>query len=271
MVTITSYERGHTMILKNHIMMLNDIIYKIYTIEDFDTMRSSVLAALKLLIPYEIATFSLAKPDTAPLYELTDPVCNGLEEGRWEYYEKCQDMNYTRWTFSAPIAKAYRESDLMSDEERMKTPYYKEILIPTNVHYSAILTIVHNGRFYGCIDIFRSRESGDFSDEEMLMLDMLKDHLSYRLAQEKHAEASAPTHTKTVRHCPDREQLISLYDLTNREIEIVSLLLDGMGRDEIAEKLSISLNTLKKHTSNIYRKTGASGYRDLIKLMHHVN
>ena len=259
------------MILKNDMMMLNDIIYKIYTIKDFDTMRSSVLSSLKLLVPYEVATFSLAKPDTAPVYELTDPVCDGLEEGRWEHYEKCQDMDYTRWTFSAPIAKAYRESDLMSDEDRVKTPYYQNILKPTNVHYSAILTIVHNGRFYGCIDIFRSRASGDFSDEEMLMLDMLKDHLSYRLASEKGFEnddaSAASAHPKNGRHYPGRDQLINIYDLTNREAEITLLLLNGMGREEIAEELSISLNTLKKHTSHIYRKTGAKGYRELIKIM----
>ena len=51
------------MIHKNDMMLLNDIIYKIYTTEDYDDMRKSVLSSLKFLIPYEVGTFYLASPD----------------------------------------------------------------------------------------------------------------------------------------------------------------------------------------------------------------
>lgn len=247
------------MIYKNDIMMLNDIIYKIYTIEDFDTMRASVLSSLKFLIPYEMATFSLASPDTP--YELVSPVYVGLTEERWQMYEdEFQDMDYTRWTFAAPIAKAYRETDLMSDEARVSTPFYQKMFAPVNIHYSAILTIIQDGEFFGCIDLFRRIDDRDFSDEEMLMLDLLKDHLSYRLSNEKKRAAGKKLHL-------DQNALIDDYNLTRREIEILNLLLDNTDRDEICSRLAISANTLKKHTSNIYRKTSVSSYRELIKRM----
>lgn len=250
------------MLYKNDLMMLNDIIYKIYTIEDFDTMRNSVLSSLKLMIPYDIGTFSLASTDEDDPYTLVEPVYIGLPPERWTMYaDDFSDMDYTRWTFAAPIAKAYRESDLMTDEARINTPYYQNMFKPVGIHHSAILTLIKDGEFYGCINLFRRLEDINFTDQEMLMLDMLKDHLSYRLSREK---AVFTEHTV---HHPDKDKLEDQFGLTRREIEILFLLLDGTNRDDISNNLSISPNTLKKHTANIYKKTSVNSYRELLKLM----
>ena len=50
--------------------------------------------------------------------------------------------------------------------------------------------------------------------------------------------------------------LESEYMLTTREIEVLRLLNMGLSRNEIAETLSISINTAKKHLSNIYAEMG---------------
>ena len=254
------------MFYKNDMMMLNDIIYKIYTIEEFDAMRNSVLASLKLMIPYEIATFSLSSTDEDDPYELVNPVFVGLPPERWQMYaEDFSDMDYTRWTFAAPIAKAYRESDLMTDEARINTPYYQHMFAPVGIHHSAILTLIKDGEFYGCINLFRKLEDIDFTDQEMLLLDMLKDHLSYRLSKEKAVV------TAGIKSHPDKDILADRFELTRREIEILFLLLDGIDKEDICDQLSISPNTLKKHTANIYRKTSVSSYRELIKLMETIS
>ena len=39
------------MLEKNSILLLNEIIYRIYTVRDFDEMRRSVLEFLQYLIP----------------------------------------------------------------------------------------------------------------------------------------------------------------------------------------------------------------------------
>ena len=46
--------------------------------------------------------------------------------------------------------------------------------------------------------------------------------------------------------------------LTSRELEIMRLICDGYSNSEIAGELMISVNTIKKHTSNIYSKMGVS-------------
>jgi len=47
--------------------------------------------------------------------------------------------------------------------------------------------------------------------------------------------------------------------LTEREIEILHLVADGLTNDEISERLSISVRTVERHMSNVYRKLGVSG------------
>ena len=44
------------------------------------------------------------------------------------------------------------------------------------------------------------------------------------------------------------------YGLTSREKEVLSLLVDGMAKKQIAEKLFVSFNTVDKHVRNIYDK-----------------
>ena len=53
---------------------------------------------------------------------------------------------------------------------------------------------------------------------------------------------------------PDQDDLID--KLTNREYEILKLLAEGQTNQQIADALIVSVNTVKKHTSNIYGKLG---------------
>lgn len=45
-------------------------------------------------------------------------------------------------------------------------------------------------------------------------------------------------------------------DLTNREYEILQLITKGFSNADIADKLFVSISTIKTHTSNLYAKMG---------------
>ena len=53
--------------------------------------------------------------------------------------------------------------------------------------------------------------------------------------------------------------------LTARELDILSLILDNCKRKEIAEKLCLSENTVKTHTSHIFTKLSVAGRSELIE------
>jgi DNA-binding NarL/FixJ family response regulator len=55
---------------------------------------------------------------------------------------------------------------------------------------------------------------------------------------------------------PELEKQLSGLGISPREAEIIGLILRGFNNKEIGDKLFISLETVKKHISNIYRKLG---------------
>lgn len=56
------------------------------------------------------------------------------------------------------------------------------------------------------------------------------------------------------------------YEITNRELEIIQLISKGLTNKEIAEKLFISIDTVKDHNYNIFRKTGTKNRTQLANL-----
>lgn len=57
---------------------------------------------------------------------------------------------------------------------------------------------------------------------------------------------------------PEFEQIIETYPLTDRELEILELIVSGCSNAQIAEKLFITVGTVKTHVRNILNKLGAN-------------
>lgn len=62
------------------------------------------------------------------------------------------------------------------------------------------------------------------------------------------------------------EQEPPVVNLTNREKEIMEFLTVGLRNKEIADKLYISLNTVKTHTKNIYAKLGIKSRIEALRI-----
>lgn len=56
------------------------------------------------------------------------------------------------------------------------------------------------------------------------------------------------------------------YDLSRRERDVLNLLLGGHTAQSIADKLVISLNTVKSHTYHIYRKMGINSKQEIVDI-----
>jgi two-component system, NarL family, response regulator LiaR len=55
-------------------------------------------------------------------------------------------------------------------------------------------------------------------------------------------------------------------ELTERESDVLRCMVDGMNNNEIAEKLFISLGTVKYHISNIFQKLGVDSRVEVVKM-----
>lgn len=62
-------------------------------------------------------------------------------------------------------------------------------------------------------------------------------------------------------------ELCRIYDLSSREQDVVREICNGLSNQQIADRLFISLQTVKDHTSRIYYKTNCSGRAMLISMV----
>ncbi|WP_221392676.1 LuxR C-terminal-related transcriptional regulator [Dyadobacter sp. NIV53] len=54
-------------------------------------------------------------------------------------------------------------------------------------------------------------------------------------------------------------------ELTARETEVIQLIVNGLSSKEIADRLHISINTVKNHRSSLFRKTHSRNMADLVR------
>lgn len=92
---------------------------------------------------------------------------------------------------------------------------------------------------------------------------ILKDMKMDRLAEalRKAAQGEVTLHPRVasrviqeIKSTPEKETLTPGAELTERELDVLKLIANGMANSEIAEKLFISENTVKGHVSNILSK-----------------
>ncbi|HEX2048772.1 MAG TPA: LuxR C-terminal-related transcriptional regulator [Acidimicrobiales bacterium] len=64
-------------------------------------------------------------------------------------------------------------------------------------------------------------------------------------------------------HRPVKQPLVD--PLSDRELDVLRLLASDLGGPEIARELSVSLNTIRTHTKNIYAKLGVNNRRAAVR------
>ncbi len=239
----------------NDWILLNNIIYKIYTTEGFNDMRYEILSQLRMVLDFDSADFYMASKEKGKL--LCNPVTYNCDVDLSEMYE---DICYSRKLVSSGKMLIYRETDIISDDVRVNTDYYKKVYKPNNWHYALQIVIARHKKFLGTITFYRTIGKEDFHYDDIFILDILKDHLAYRLEQfYKSGESGISKITVT--------QAVVKYDLTRREHTILKQLMSGRDNASICDDLAITPNTLKKHILNIYRKLGIKNRVQLFKLV----
>ena len=239
----------------NDWIFLNSIIYKIYTMNNIDEMRAQFLEQMKMLIDYDSADFHLADPGGEN--RLVSPVLFNCEEDMSIAYD---EMDYSRGILYSGKTLIYRETDIISDSKRIETDYYKKVYKVNKWHYSLQMVLARKKEFVGVATFYRSIGKDDFAYDDIFILDLLKDHLAYRLYQQKKSgdllseKLSVPAASQK-------------YGLTRREETILRFLMEGRDNDKICEELVISENTLKKHILNMYRKLGINNRVGLFKMI----
>ena len=237
---------------KNDFLCINSLIYQIYNEPDFLAMRNRVLELVQTLIPCAFASFMTVSRNEAGL-SLTDPVGRPEELAVERVYMTMQEQDYSRWLMFGSRSQVIRASDLLSEHERVQTPYYQKCCAPFGLHYILDAALVMQGESLGVLSLYREKKQGDFTAEEIFLLQALSDHLAARFFRERCGAKETGIENR-----PTLAAFCEARHLTRREVQVLTALLQGDDTASISQRLCISANTLKKHQQSIYRKCNVS-------------
>lgn len=241
---------------------INDIVLHIYSKTDIYNMRLDFLREVKELIPFDKSFFDLGYKKNAKVV-FFDPVTETVNEKYLNsYFKVYESVDVMFWFFSQNESNIYRETDYVPSATLGMSLFYNEWMLPQNIRYSMGSKVAQDDILYGSVNLWRGEDKGDFTDEEIEILKVLNEHLSLYFHNR---------YPNGIRRNDDNDYadtLMHLYNLTARESEIVELIYQGLTSKQIAEKIYISENTVKKHTYNIFKKMKVSNRSQIIKIVH---
>lgn len=245
---------------KNTFLILNDIIYDLYTWETISDIRENFFQRLKLIIPFSYASILLRDKTAKDSVRLTSPICypDSFKEAEEEYLRSA-DEDYLLWILHAKESKLVCESSILDEERRLQSPLYLHCYQNYDIYDSMQYSIVYNQEFLGVLTLFRTQADGIFTSDDMFYLRSLGMHLNVVMKQLLHAGSTKKSASSSL------EELAKHFSLTHRESQVLAEIYSFKGNEEILTALDISDSTLQKHLQNIFRKMKVSSKWELLR------
>lgn len=237
----------------NNWSVLNRIVFNIYTTEDTKQMQRVFLEQMRLAVDFDSAEFFLT--DLTDSQRFVNAVPYNCETNGEKLFCEMLDKCNIKLNGKSIIFKG---SDVVSADEKENASFYRDQLVSNNWKHSLHLILGDGKNCLGLVSLYRSIGKENFDADDVYVLDLMKDHLIYRLSVDR-ADRACIQEKLTVTEATER------YHLTRRESAILRRLMQGQNNTQISEELQISVNTLKKHVLNIYRKLNINNRVQLFK------
>lgn len=231
---------------------------------------NSLITFLRFYIGFDSWVVMVFRADKSPIVLADDNVDN--EQKFREYLNSLYRMDpFYQFARTRPAANLYRIADVCP-EHFYESEYYNHYFL-VNIISDEIQFLCPLGE-----DAVFSLSLGSkkkFSQEELGILQLYSPWILalVETAQGSPAfEGTSAANEATAEEVQEeaRQWLLDHADpaLTKREFEIASLILDGQTSKTIAWKLNISMETVKIHKRNMYRKLNASSqYQLFVKFL----
>lgn len=241
--------------------------YRISSTGSIWELECESLRCLQQLIPCDQGTFFVYDGvDERGIPHLTNSTAVVGDEAQYLDEFMSGDYNFDSYFRGMALLRhnvVYRDSDILPEKDRINSRLFKDIYEKQGIFWGLRAYLAYDGILMGNISIFNSKSAGDFTNLDISILRLMEPHITLRMHQLRMCEDSKSVSVRNTQAASPS----SKYNLTNRETEILQLLLSGMEDPAIVDRLCISPSTLKKHVYNIYKKTGVSNRIQLYNLM----
>lgn len=240
--------------------VINNILLEIYSLDDIKDIASKFLSLIRAIIPYSKASFILFN-ENQEIDCQKSSFYNMSKENMNRYINHFYNIDYVGYIFNFTHPITFKDTDIIADELREKTEFYQGFLLPQSIPYGGGILFVKENKILGLLNLCRSEELGDITQRELSILEIIKDHLNNILFSIS-LNSKATDGRKSL-----KSDDFKRYNLSNRENEILKLLIKGSSNNEIGKILCISISTVKKHVYNIFTKIGVNSRMQLIKFI----
>lgn len=206
------------------------------------------------LLPLDSAAFYLVDPDMRH----RGVVLHNLEAAaERDYAENFRDLDPLN-----PALFAHREDTVvcideqLSERELLSSDYYIGFMQPHGHRHVSDMFFRREGEIIAVLTMLRDGLSGPFTDTELALLRNLQPFLQYTL--------------NTVylpKRVQQRQGARERFGLTEREVDVVELIVAGANNKVIARELGLGLSTVKTHLQHVFQKTGVSSRTALSALV----
>jgi len=140
--------------------------------------------------------------------------------------------------------KAIRLADMTSTNQYESSPFYRLFMRKYGLHDEMVVALMHQGILVGAIGMAQKENSNKYTANDRNTLNLVSDVIA-----------------SVIMHQIKNEETV----LSKREQEVVELVKKGWTNQVIAEKLHISVNTVKRHLQNIYEKYSVNNKTQLVQ------
>jgi len=164
-------------ISEHELLRFNKTVMALHECTSLDLFETTLLHSLQELVVYDNGGYFHPDPTTHSItgrkfIDLTPKIFQTYKD----LYEK-QDLHLTHLLSTSKVQPIERRSDHPNYANWLKTPQFTEFYLPNNLYHMAVINVVNQGSFTGRICMYRKQSRDDFSNSEMLLFQLLSDHI----------------------------------------------------------------------------------------------
>lgn len=221
--------------------------------------QEELIDLIKRLIPCTAIRFSLINPkfDTKGFYSYN--VNWKMEKLYREYYRHMDPMRPSR--YENTDVRLVCSDTMLSREEWQDSVFFKEFMKPQHYDHNIDIFFRKSGKIIAVLALVRDDKMGPFREDEAELLRHLQPFMQYALNS-----------VYLPRRFVEREDFGSRYRLTERELDVMEVIMAGADTRTMACELNLSVATIKTHLQHIFEKTRVRSTRELVcKLLQELN
>ena len=225
------------------LLLALDVVREVQAAPDLDAYRQAVLR-VRELVPCQEIGYNEVDAETGEIFMILDPpesVLPGLHEA---FARHVEDHPVIRHHRESGDGSARAISDFLSEEEFHQTGIYREVYAPMGAEDQ--LSFILPSPAGVIVGIALNRSDLSFGERDKEIIELVRPHLSQSFRDAQMRERVDPLSTTRLRGL----------GLTEREAEVMRLVVDGRSAGEIAEDLVISVHTARNHIAHAYEKLG---------------